>query len=75
MLSLEQAREFLRIDGTDNDNIINALLEAIPEYIEVTTGMAIPQQNTGPLINTVSRLYCSCGITRNNQKVKNYKEQ
>lgn len=55
MLSLEQAREFLRIDGTDNDNIINALLEAIPEYIEVTTGMAMPQQNTEPLINTVSR--------------------
>ncbi|MEI3541235.1 MAG: hypothetical protein V8P98_00230 [Acutalibacteraceae bacterium] len=55
--------------------LISALLEAIPEYIEVTTGMAIPQQNTGPLINTVSRLYCSCGITRNNQKVKNYKEQ
>ena len=35
--------------------LISALLEAIPEYIEVTTGMAIPQQNTGPLINTVSR--------------------
>ena len=55
MLSLEQAREFLRIDGTENDNIISALLEAIPEYIEVTTGMAIPQQCTEPLINTVSR--------------------
>lgn len=55
MLSLNEAREFLRIDDTDNDNIINALLEAIPEYIEVTTGMAMPQQNAEPLINTVSR--------------------
>ena len=55
MLDLEQAREFLRIDDTDNDNIINALLEAIPSYIEITTGMTISQQNTEPLINTVSR--------------------
>ncbi len=55
MLSLEQAREFLRIDGTDNDNIIRALLEAIPSYIEITTGMTFSQQNTEPLTNTVSR--------------------
>lgn len=55
MLSLEQAREFLRIDGTDNDDIISALLETIPSYIEITTGMTVSQQNTEPLINTVSR--------------------
>ena len=55
MLSLNEAREFLRIDGTENDNIINALLDAIPEYIKVTTGMTTPQQSTEPLINTVSR--------------------
>lgn len=55
MLSLEQAREFLRIDATDNDNIISAILEAIPSYIEITTGMTFSQQNTEPLINTVSR--------------------
>lgn len=55
MLSLEQAREFLRIDGADNDDIISALLETIPSYIEITTGMTVSQQNTEPLINTVSR--------------------
>ena len=54
MLSLNEAREFLRIDGTENDNIINALLNAIPSYIEITTGMTTPQQSTEPLINTVS---------------------
>ena len=46
MLSLNEAREFLRIDGTENDNIINALLNAIPSYIEITTGMTTPQQST-----------------------------
>ncbi len=55
MLSLNEARESLRIDGTDNDNIISALLEAIPSYIEVATGMTVSQQNTEPLINSVSR--------------------
>lgn len=55
MLSLEQAREFLRIDGTDNDSIICALLEAIPGYIEVTTGMTALYQESEPLVNTVSR--------------------
>lgn len=55
MLSLDQAREFLRIDGTDNDSIICALLEAIPGYIEVTTGMTALYQESEPLVNTVSR--------------------
>lgn len=55
MLSLEQEREFLKIDGTYNDDIISALLEAIPSYIEITTGMTFSQQNTEPLTNTVSR--------------------
>lgn len=55
MLSLDKAREFLRIDGTDNDEIINALLQAIPSYIEVTTGMAENQQDAEPLVDTASR--------------------
>lgn len=38
MLSLEDAREALRLDGTDNDDIIAGLLNAIPDYIELCTG-------------------------------------
>lgn len=38
MLTIDEAREFLRIDGTDNDAIITALLEALPPYLEATTG-------------------------------------
>nr|DAM33779.1 MAG TPA: hypothetical protein [Caudoviricetes sp.] len=34
MLSLEDAREALRLDGTDNDDIITGLLNAIPDYID-----------------------------------------
>jgi len=54
-LGLEEAREYLRIDGTDNDEIILSLLEAIPGYIEVTTGMTPEQQETEPLAKTVSK--------------------
>ena len=39
MLTIEQAREALRLDGTDNDEIIAGLLAAIPDYIELCTGV------------------------------------
>ena len=55
VLSLEEAREHLRIDGTDNDELILSLLDAIPGYIEVTTGMTPEQQETEPLARTASK--------------------
>jgi len=55
VLNLEEAREHLRIDGTDNDEIILSLLEAIPDYIEVTTGMTPEQQEHEPLVTTASK--------------------
>lgn len=54
MISLDEARDVLRIDGTDNDPIIESLMEAIPGYIEVTTGMAAKQQDMEPMVKTVS---------------------
>jgi hypothetical protein len=54
-LTLEEAKEHLRIDGTDNDIIIVSLLDAIPGYIEVTTGMTAAQQETEPLARTASK--------------------
>lgn len=54
-LLLPEAREHLRIDGTDNDVIIQSLLDAIPDYIEVTTGMTAGQQATEPLVTTTSK--------------------
>lgn len=56
MLTLDEARECLRIDGTDNDAIIQAMLAAIPSYIEVTTGLPTGDpQAFEPLVDTVSR--------------------
>jgi hypothetical protein len=54
-MTLDQAREFLRVDGTDNDIIIVSLLDAIPGYIEVTTGMTAAQQEAEPLATTAGK--------------------
>jgi len=55
MLTVDEAREYLRIDGTDNDLIIASLLDAIPGYVEVTTGMKPEQQGEDPLVDTASK--------------------
>ena len=54
IFSVEEARDILRIDGTDNDQQIIALVEAIPAYLEITTGY----KTTGdysPLAKTAAR--------------------
>ena len=38
IITLEEARDTLRLDGNDNDIHIIALLEAIPPYLQHTTG-------------------------------------
>jgi len=54
MLSLKEAKDVLRIDGTDNDALIQSLLEAVPGYIEVSTGMDESAQLTEPLVDTIT---------------------
>jgi hypothetical protein len=40
IMTIEEARDILRVDGTDLDPMIYPLLEAIPSYLESTTGKA-----------------------------------
>ncbi|WKY47857.1 head-tail connector protein [Eubacteriaceae bacterium ES3] len=54
-MTITEARDYLRIDGTDNDGVISPLLSAIPDYIETTTGMSADQQASEPLADTVSK--------------------
>jgi len=55
MVTLDTAREWLRLDGTDNDTVIQGLLEAAPDYIHVATGMAPETQDNEPLADTVTK--------------------
>ncbi len=55
ILSLEEAREALRLDGADNDVIIMPLLEAIPPYIELTTGISAVDAASLPLAKTAAK--------------------
>jgi uncharacterized phage protein (predicted DNA packaging) len=55
MVTLQKAREWLRLDGTDNDEIIQGLLYAAPSYIEVATGMSLNRQQNEPLADTVTK--------------------
>ncbi len=55
MLSLTDARNWLRIDGTDNDEVIAGLLLAAPDYIEVATGMTPERQEEEPLATATKK--------------------
>ncbi len=53
-MTLAEACNVLHIDQGDNDALISALIAAIPDYIETTTGLKVADQNTEPLVETVS---------------------
>lgn len=54
MLTLQQACNILHVDAGNNDQLISSLIYAIPDYIEVATGMSHDQQEEEPLVDTVS---------------------
>ena len=54
-MTLQEAKDVLRLDDDEiYDPMVQALLNALPGYIEVTTGMSEEQQKEEPLVNTVS---------------------
>lgn len=53
-MTINQACNILHIEPGDNDTLINSLLEALPEYIRVTTGMDYSEQFDEPLVPVVS---------------------
>lgn len=38
LLTIDEVRQALRLDGTENDPIIQSMLDSLPDYLEVTTG-------------------------------------
>lgn len=59
ILSVNEAKEFLRIDGNDNDIIIEGLIAGAEEYITITTGIASSLLATSPLAKTTAKMLCA----------------
>ncbi|MED0665671.1 head-tail connector protein [Bacillus badius] len=55
LIDIQEARDTLRLDGADNDIIIVPLLEAIPSYLETTTGRSWEDTPVHPLAQTVTK--------------------
>ena len=72
IFSIDEAREILRIDGTDNDPQINALIMAIPSYLEITAGYKTGGEYS-PLAKTAARFIlqlCYFGESADTDKLK-----
>lgn len=55
LFTIEEARDILRIDGSDNDEMITALLSAIPPYLQATTGYIPTDEYYSPVAQTAAR--------------------
>ncbi|WP_413475117.1 head-tail connector protein [Macrococcus psychrotolerans] len=54
ILTIEEARSILRVDDDYNDEIIKPLLQAIPEYLYLTTGRRWDYGEPVPLAKTTA---------------------
>ena len=52
-MTLEEGLNVLHLDAGINDELVTSLIEAIPDYIYLTTGMTTEQQTQEPLAKTV----------------------
>lgn len=55
IISLEDARNALRIDDDYNDDVIQPLIESIPSYLEMTTGHDWLEEPIEPLAQTTAK--------------------
>ncbi len=53
-MTLTEACNILHIDEGMNNDLVGALLDAIPDYIETSTGLTATQQSSEPLVETVT---------------------
>ena len=59
VISIDEAREWLRLDGTDNDAVVSGLIDGAAEYIMITTGLTPSYQAISPLDKTATKFLLS----------------
>lgn len=55
IMTIEEARDTLRVDGSSNDDIITSLLEAIPAYLVTLVGGKVDITGADPLVKTLAK--------------------
>ena len=55
MLTIEPAREWIRLDNSDNDDVISGLIDSAVEYITLTTGLSQVDQANSTLAETAQK--------------------
>ena len=53
-MTLSEACNVLHVNEGDNDALIESLIAALPDYIELTTGLLPIHQDEEPLVETLS---------------------
>lgn len=59
LITTEEARDWLRLDNSDNDAVIAGLITSAEEYITLTTGMSTEAQAQSPLAKTACKFLLS----------------
>ena len=52
-MTLADACNVLHVNEGDNDDLIESLVDALPDYIELTTGLKTTDQSGEPLVDVV----------------------
>ena len=52
-MTLFEACNLLHVNEGDNDELIESLVDALPDYIELTTGLKTTDQGGEPLVDVV----------------------
>lgn len=52
LMTLDEACNVLHVDRGNNDELIQSLIDTMPDYIELSTGMDRAQQQQEPLVKT-----------------------
>lgn len=59
VISIDEAREWLRLDNTDNDAVVSGLIDGAAEYIAIATGLTVEDQAASPLAQTATKFLLS----------------
>lgn len=55
IITLKEAKNILRVDYDYDDDLIQTLIDTIPEYLENKTGKAWNEEPINPLVKTLSK--------------------